>query len=109
MQRGGERPQPTINDPRFLNHLDFTRATKTTYELMCMRAAQAMAVRGHIAVAAAFKPGATEIDLHQAYLAASGQRETELPYPNIIALNEHAATLHYSGCAPRRRPLRARS
>ena len=26
---------------------------------------------------------------------ASGQRETELPYGNIIGLNEHAATLHY--------------
>ena len=56
------------------------RAVKTTYELLCMRGAQAMAVRGHLAVAAAFKSGATELELHQAYLAASGQRETELPY-----------------------------
>ena len=95
VQRGGHTAQPTVNDPRFLNHLDFTRATKTAYELICMRAAQAMAVRGHNAVAAGFKPGVTEMDLHQAYLAASGQRETELPYGNIIALNEHAATLHY--------------
>ena len=94
--RGGSAAtQPAINDPRFLNHLDFTRAVKTTYELLCMRGAQARAVRGHLAVAAAFKPGATELDLHQAYLAASGQRETELPYGNIIGLNEHAATLHY--------------
>ncbi len=60
-----------------------------------MRGAQAMAVRGHVAVAAAFKAGTTELELHQAYLAASGQRETELPYGNIIGLNEHAATLHY--------------
>jgi Xaa-Pro dipeptidase len=87
--------QPAINDPRFLNHLDFTRAVKTTYELLCMRGAQALAVRGHLAVAAAFKPGTTELELHQAYLAASGHRETELPYGNIIGLNEHAATLHY--------------
>jgi Xaa-Pro dipeptidase len=95
VQRGGATAQPAVNDPRFLSHLDFTRAVKTRYELIAMRAAQALAVRGHLAVAAAFQPGATEIDLHQAYLAASGQRETELPYPNIIALNEHAATLHY--------------
>jgi Xaa-Pro dipeptidase len=47
-------------------------------------------------VAAAFKSGVTELELHNAYLAASGQRETELPYPNIIALNEHAATLHFT-------------
>ena len=87
--------QPAINDPRFLNHLDFSRAVKTTYELLCMRGAQALAVRGHLAVADAFEAGATELELHQVYLAASGQRETELPYPNIIGLNEHAATLHY--------------
>jgi Xaa-Pro dipeptidase len=92
---GGAATQPAINDPRFLNHLDFTRAVKTTYELLCMRGAQAMAVRGHLAVAAAFKQSATELEMHQAYLAASGQRETELPYGNIIGLNEHAATLHY--------------
>ena len=92
---GGTATQPAINDPRFLNHLDFSRAVKTTYELLCMRGAQALAVRGHLAVAAAFKAGATELELHQAYLAASGQRETELPYGNIIGLNEHAATLHY--------------
>ena len=39
--------------------------------------------------------GASELDMHQTYLEASHQRETGLPYPNIIALNEHAATLHY--------------
>ncbi len=92
---GGGATQPAINDPRFLNHLDFSRAVKTTYELLCMRGAQALAVSGHLAVADAFKAGATELELHQVYLRASGQRETELPYPNIIGLNEHAATLHY--------------
>jgi Xaa-Pro dipeptidase len=96
LARGGAgATQPAINDPRFLNHLDFSRAVKTTYELLCMRGAQALAVRGHLAVADAFKAGATELELHQIYLGASGQRETELPYPNIIGLNEHAATLHY--------------
>ena len=95
LARGSSAAQPAVNDPRFLSHLDFTRAVKTTYELICMRGAQAMAVRGHLAVAAAFRPGATEMQLHQAYLVASGQRETELPYGNIVGLNEHAATLHY--------------
>jgi Xaa-Pro dipeptidase len=92
---GGTATQPAVNDPRFLNHLDFSRAVKTTYEILCMRGAQAMAVRGHLAVADGFKAGATELELHQLYLGASGQRETELPYGNIIGLNEHAATLHY--------------
>jgi Xaa-Pro dipeptidase len=97
---GSAETHPAVNDAGFLSHLDFTRAVKTTYELLCMRGAQAMAVRGHTAVAAAFKPGTTELELHQAYLAASGQRETELPYGNIIALNEHAATLHYQRMRP---------
>jgi Xaa-Pro dipeptidase len=95
VQRGSASTQPAVNDARFLSHLDFTRAVKTTYELLCMRGAQAAAVRGHLAVAAAFRSGVTELELHQAYLGASEQRETELPYPNIIALNEHSATLHY--------------
>jgi Xaa-Pro dipeptidase len=88
-------PAPAVNDRRFLAHLDYQRAIKTRYELACMRAAQAVAVRGHLAVAAAFRNGVSELELHQAYLAASEQREPELPYSSIVALNEHAATLHY--------------
>ena len=95
VHRGSGATQPAVNDARFLAHMDFMRAIKTTYELTCMRAAQAIAVRGHLAVAAAFSPGVTELELHNTYLAATGQREVELPYQNIIALNEHAATLHY--------------
>lgn len=91
----GAGTPPAINDQRLLAHLDFTRAVKTTYEILCMRGAQALAARGHLAVEDKFKNGGTELELHNAYLAASGQRETQLPYPNIIALNEHAATLHY--------------
>jgi Xaa-Pro dipeptidase len=60
-----------------------------------MRGAQAMAVRGHLAVAAGLNAGGCEGERHNAYLAASRQREMELPYGNIIGLNEHAATLHY--------------
>jgi Xaa-Pro dipeptidase len=94
-QLGTAASQPMVNDPKFLAHLDFFRATKTTYEILTMRAAQIVAVRGHKAVAAAFGPGVSEFELHQIYLAASGQRERDLPYPSIVALNEHAATLHY--------------
>ncbi len=75
-----------MNDPKFLQHLDFFRATKTHYETLCMRGAQLMAARGHKAVAAAFASGVSELELQQAYLRASEQRETDLPYGNIIAL-----------------------
>src|SRR5690606_14138539 len=51
--------KPAINDSRLLAHLDYMRAVKTPYELLCMRGAQAAAVRGHLAVAAAFRSGAT--------------------------------------------------
>lgn len=84
-----------VNDTRFLAHLDYYRAFKTRYELVCMRAAQAIAVRGHRAVAAAFRGGVSELELAQIYLSATQQRETELPYPSIVAINEHAATLHH--------------
>ena len=84
-----------MNDAKVLAHLDYFRATKTPYEIHCMRAAQVMAVRGHQAVAAAFRPGVSEFELHQIYCTAAQQRETELPYSSIVALNEHASTLHY--------------
>jgi Xaa-Pro dipeptidase len=84
-----------VNDAKFLAHLDYFRATKTRYEVLCMRAAQLMGVRGHQAVAAALGPGVAEFELHQIYCNASQQRENDLPYSSIVALNEHAATLHY--------------
>ncbi len=71
------------------------RTVKTDYELDCMRAAQRLACRGHRAAASAFAAGSAEYDIHMAYLAAMRQRELELPYNSIVALNEHAAVLHY--------------
>jgi Xaa-Pro dipeptidase len=61
-----------------------------------------MAARGHAAVAAALQAGVSEFELHQIYCTAAQQRESELPYPAIVALNEHAATLHYQN--PRTKP-----
>jgi Xaa-Pro dipeptidase len=88
-------PPPAVNDRKFLRYLDYYRAIKTHYEILCIRGAQTMAVRGHAAVAAAFKANVSEFELHQTYCSAAQQRETELPYPAIVALNEHASTLHY--------------
>ena len=36
-----------------------------------------------------------EFELNEIYCRASGQRESALPYQNIVALNEHAGILHY--------------
>lgn len=78
-----------------LNRLHYPRAIKTAYELACMRVASLAAVRGHRAAASAFHAGGSEFDIHLAYLKATGHAEVELPYGNIIGLNEHGAVLHY--------------
>jgi Xaa-Pro dipeptidase len=85
-----------INPEPVLNYLHYHRAYKTEYELACMREANRLAVTGHRAAAAAFYAGGSEFDIQLAYLAAVGQAENEVPYGNIIALNEHAAILHYT-------------
>ena len=55
---------------------------------------QAMAVRGD--TRPGFQVGHDGLELHQAYPRRErAAARTELPYGKIIALNEHAATLHY--------------
>ncbi len=84
-----------LNPPRLIRHLDYHRAVKTPYELACLRAANRRGARGHRAAARAFSTGGSEFDIELAFLAACGQREQELPYNPIIALNENGAVLHY--------------
>jgi Xaa-Pro dipeptidase len=84
-----------INPDHLLARLDFDRAAKTPYELACMREASRLGAAGHVAAANAFKSGASEFEIELAFLAACGQREHELPYNPIIALNEGASVLHY--------------
>lgn len=86
-----EEPTPT----RLLACLDHSRAQKTAYEIACLRLANRRAAMGHRAARDAFQAGEPEFAIHMAYLAASSQEESDLPYGNIIALNEHAAVLHY--------------
>ncbi len=84
-----------VGDPALLARLDFRRAWKTPYEVECLAAASRTAVAGHRAAAAAFAAGASELEMHAAFLAAAGQRETELPYGAIVARGTHASVLHY--------------
>ena len=96
----GESAQPSmgfrsVNDPALLAHLDFHRAVKTPYEVVCIEEANRIAAVGHAAAQRALQGGASEFELNQAYCSATGQREFALPYPNIVALNEHAGILHY--------------
>jgi len=84
------------NNPQvLLDRLHWERSFKTPWELSRMRAAQRRAVPGHRAAEAAFRAGESEAGIHRAYLAATGHRDADLPYGNIIGLNEHGAILHY--------------
>lgn len=85
-----------LNPKSVLDYLHYHRAYKTGYEVACMREAQKLAVNGHLAAHEAFLSGMSEFDISMAYLTATGHRETEVPYGNIVALNEHASVLHYT-------------
>lgn len=86
----------TPNNPSaVLDHLHWHRAYKTPYEIDRMQRASARAVGGHRAAERAFRAGESELGIHRAYLAATGHNDTDLPYGNIVALNEHGAVLHY--------------
>lgn len=88
-----------VNPEPVLNYLHFHRSYKTDYELVCLREANRIAVEGHKAAEQAFRAGGSEFDIQLAYLAATAQGENEVPYSNIVALNEHAAILHYTKLA----------
>ncbi len=83
------------NPPAVIDYLHYHRACKTEYELEQMRQASRRAVRGHRAAESAFRSGASELGIHRSYLAATGHSDLDLPYGNIVGLNEHGAVLHY--------------
>lgn len=85
-----------VNPENTLHYLHYHRAYKTDYELGCMREANRIAVRAHQAARDAFFACQSEFDINLAYLAAARQGDNQVPYNNIIALNEHAAILHYT-------------
>ena len=84
------------NPDAVVDYLEYQRSYKTPYEIELMREAQRLGVRGHRAAEAAFREGKSEFAIHMAYCGAVGQDLGELPYNNIVALNEHGAVLHYT-------------
>ena len=85
-----------INPTRALNILHYARGIKTEYEIACMRLSAQRGVQGHLAAAAAFRKGQSEFEIHRAYCQAVSHTDEQLPYGNIVALNEHGAVLHYT-------------
>lgn len=87
--------QCTLNPANVIHALHFQRACKSEFELSKMRDASKLGARGHAAAATAFAQGASEFEVHLAFLRGSGMNEWQLPYGNIVAQNEHASLLHY--------------
>jgi Xaa-Pro dipeptidase len=84
-----------INPEHLIVQLDYARAAKTDYEIACLREASSLGARGHLAAERAFRAGASEFEIALEFMKACGQREQELPYNPIVALNENGAVLHY--------------
>ncbi|MGQ4584489.1 Xaa-Pro dipeptidase [Lysobacter sp. F60174L2] len=84
------------NPAAVVNYLEYHRALKSPYEIAMMREASVHGVRGHRAAERAFRAGASEFGIHLAYCQAARQDANDLPYGNIIGLNEHGAVLHYT-------------
>jgi Xaa-Pro dipeptidase len=84
-----------LNPVPLVARLDWTRSYKDDYEVRSIEEATAQGARGHRAAREAFAAGASEIEIHHAYLRAVGTTEAELPYTTIVALDGKGATLHY--------------
>jgi len=85
-----------VNAANVLGPLDRLRVQKTAYEVECLAEANRRAAAGHAAARDAFRSGgASELEMHLRFLAATSQDDPETPYKNIIAVGPHAATLHH--------------
>jgi Xaa-Pro dipeptidase len=84
-----------VNPSSLVSRLDWDRAYKTDYELQCLDEASALGAKGHLAAKSAFESGATELEIHYAYVRAMEVTDNDLPYTSIVALDEKAAFLHY--------------
>ena len=84
-----------LNPARLLNRIHLDRTRKTAYEIACMAQAARLGAVAHTAAEQAFREGLSEYDIHQRYCMSIQMVDAELPYGNIVALNEHAAVLHY--------------
>ncbi|HEX7580023.1 MAG TPA: Xaa-Pro dipeptidase, partial [Thermoanaerobaculia bacterium] len=85
----------SINPSKLVARLDWDRAYKTPYEEETLFEANRIAADGFRAAKAAFRSGASEMEIHHAFLAACGTTEEALPYHTIVAQDEKSAVLHY--------------
>ncbi|HLO68529.1 MAG TPA: Xaa-Pro dipeptidase [Holophaga sp.] len=84
-----------LNPAGLTAYLDWGRSIKTPYEIRCMEEATILGARGHAAGRKAFQAGASELEIHYAFMQAVGCLEFELAFSSIVALDDKGATLHY--------------
>lgn len=97
-------PAALVEPEALVAPLDWARAEKTEHEVALLTAAALRAGRGHARARDAFLAGASEREVHWAYLEATSHLEREMPYETIVAFDEKSATLHYQN----KRDARAR-
>lgn len=90
--------QAKNNPQKLLNAMFWQRAYKSDYEIACMKLANEAAALAHKVAEKAFRAGLSEQQIHLAYVEATGMLEHQMPYGNIVALNENGAVLHYTEC-----------
>jgi Xaa-Pro dipeptidase len=94
-QEKARKAQLLTDVPGLVARLNWARLVKTPYEILCLTEATRKAAAGHKAAERSFRQGGSELDIHFAFMQAARSQEQDLPYENIIALNEKAAFLHY--------------
>src|SRR5438445_2949592 len=97
-----------VNPPALVRALDGLRAYKTAYEVECLAEANRRAARGHEELRRLFRDAdRSELELHLAFLGSTRQDDAETPYKNIVALGNHAATLHHVSYSKRAQPAQS--
>lgn len=91
-------PRAQRNPQKLINSIYWQRAYKSAYEVECLRRANQKAAYAHTIAESMFRQGKSEQQIHLAYVEASGMMEHQMPYGNIVALNNHGAILHYQEC-----------
>jgi Xaa-Pro dipeptidase len=89
------KAEMVLNPARMVARLDWHRAYKTDYEVQCIADASILGAKGHEAGRKAFLSGASELEIHYAFVQAVGCLDHELAFSSIVALDPKGATLHY--------------
>nr|WP_320133872.1 Xaa-Pro dipeptidase [uncultured Holophaga sp.] len=84
-----------INPTGVMARLDWGRAFKSPYEIACTEEATILGARGHEAGRKAFLAGASELEIHYAFVQAVGCLDHQLAFSSIVALDDRSAILHY--------------